>query len=147
MSARWRSPRLNPSSSHQSVYGVVEQVGHQHLAVGIPGEVDDPAHTETVREFGVVDDSRTETPEPEYPTGIDIRVEVVAPEGVDRRAVVDDTTGHGPAHRAPVLDHGHGEPGGGAGRVVVVRVAEGPFNRKSTRLNSSHVKISYAVFC
>src|SRR5436305_8919077 len=29
---------------------------------------------------------------------------------------------------------------------VVVRVA-GPEDRKSTRLNSSHVRISYAVFC
>src|SRR5690606_40090496 len=27
------------------------------------------------------------------------------------------------------------------------RSAEGPEDRKSTRLNSSHVKISYAVFC
>src|SRR5207302_10828210 len=37
------------------------------------------------------------------------------------------------------------------GRVPVLRVlaggAEGPADRKSTRLNSSHVKISYAVFC
>src|SRR3712207_7704431 len=34
-----------------------------------------------------------------------------------------------------------GEAGGGA------RFAEGPVDRKSTRLNSSHANISYAVFC
>src|SRR3989475_8757024 len=33
-------------------------------------------------------------------------------------------------------------------RAVTVRLAEGlPSNRKSTRLNSSHSQISYAVFC
>src|SRR5690606_13671299 len=32
-------------------------------------------------------------------------------------------------------------------RVVVSGSAEEPPDRKSTRLNSSHVKISYAVFC
>src|SRR5690349_22758360 len=32
------------------------------------------------------------------------------------------------------------------GRVRAVRVAR-PADRKSTRLNSSHVEISYAVFC
>src|SRR5690606_40716748 len=35
--------------------------------------------------------------------------------------------------------------GNGFGSLVLVPVAEG--DRKSTRLNSSHVKISYAVFC
>src|SRR5690606_42050656 len=41
-------------------------------------------------------------------------------------------------------------PAGGVGRVVDVLLAAGrvvPEDRKSTRLNSSHVKISYAVFC
>src|SRR5690606_41624977 len=30
---------------------------------------------------------------------------------------------------------------------VIARLLSGPEDRKSTRLNSSHVKISYAVFC
>src|SRR5207249_10658807 len=35
-----------------------------------------------------------------------------------------------------------------AGEVdVEVRLQRGPLDRKSTRLNSSHVSISYAVFC
>src|SRR5690606_50062 len=32
-------------------------------------------------------------------------------------------------------------------RIEARRTAEGLVDRKSTRLNSSHVKISYAVFC
>src|SRR5207302_3772421 len=43
----------------------------------------------------------------------------------------------------------HGQrpyPFRGKGRVVS-RTAGDPADRKSTRLNSSHVKISYAVFC
>src|SRR5690606_41341031 len=34
-----------------------------------------------------------------------------------------------------------------AGLFPRVHLVEGPEDRKSTRLNSSHVKISYAVFC
>src|SRR5690606_40134627 len=41
---------------------------------------------------------------------------------------------------ASILPHAPGPPLGG-------RDAEGVADRKSTRLNSSHVKISYAVFC
>src|SRR5690606_41720333 len=33
------------------------------------------------------------------------------------------------------------------GTVTVVELLVAPQDRKSTRLNSSHVKISYAVFC
>src|SRR5437870_7132159 len=33
------------------------------------------------------------------------------------------------------------------GRTVLVDTGLGPKDRKSTRLNSSHVAISYAVFC
>src|SRR5437870_10669527 len=33
------------------------------------------------------------------------------------------------------------------GRILVKLDATGPLDRKSTRLNSSHVAISYAVFC
>src|SRR5690606_41906409 len=35
----------------------------------------------------------------------------------------------------------------GALALLLEAVARGPEDRKSTRLNSSHVKISYAVFC
>src|SRR2546426_4248349 len=37
--------------------------------------------------------------------------------------------------------------GPGAIAVVVSGIAPGPTDRKSTRLNSSHLVISYAVFC
>src|SRR5690606_19139558 len=33
------------------------------------------------------------------------------------------------------------------GFIKLVKTIVGPIDRKSTRLNSSHVKISYAVFC
>src|SRR5690606_39712394 len=39
------------------------------------------------------------------------------------------------------------EHGARAALVPGVQVGEHPLDRKSTRLNSSHVKISYAVFC
>src|SRR5690606_41756877 len=39
-----------------------------------------------------------------------------------------------------LLPHGDGAP-------EAARVTSRPSDRKSTRLNSSHVKISYAVFC
>src|SRR5690606_41649055 len=61
--------------------------------------------------------------------------------------------GAGPAggHRPPRIDHLHLAPARSAGRVhgagLYGVVADAPFviDRKSTRLNSSHVKISYAV--
>src|SRR6266511_1987259 len=37
--------------------------------------------------------------------------------------------------------------GGRVARNVLRRTAQEKIDRKSTRLNSSHVKISYAVFC
>src|SRR5690606_41492378 len=43
-------------------------------------------------------------------------------------------------------DHGATRGGAGAPGVVLLTVLQ-PADRKSTRLNSSHVKISYAVFC
>src|SRR5690606_41418993 len=55
---------------------------------------------------------------------------------------------HGPCSRAAVR-----RTRGGRGRIVLVAPAVGRLagrrhgDRKSTRLNSSHVKISYAVFC
>src|SRR3712207_8256050 len=49
------------------------------------------------------------------------------------------------------VDLDRGEPGplggGEAGEDVVEPVAVGELDRKSTRLNSSHANISYAVFC
>src|SRR3712207_8616526 len=50
---------------------------------------------------------------------------------------------------------GHADFGGEVERVLnmadgcllVVDAVEGPIDRKSTRLNSSHANISYAVFC
>src|SRR3989442_10745521 len=44
--------------------------------------------------------------------------------------------------------HGHGERRGARpGDVLSVGADEDRGDRKSTRLNSSHVRISYAVFC
>src|SRR5690606_40010073 len=57
---------------------------------------------------------------------------------------------------ARAVPPGFAEPVGAVGRLVLSLVAltgwgwllrRGPQDRKSTRLNSSHVKISYAVFC
>src|SRR5690606_41574505 len=52
-----------------------------------------------------------------------------------------------PAHEQPVqIRQGHLIPGGPS--VIALAGAFGRLqDRKSTRLNSSHVKISYAVFC
>src|SRR5256886_13656833 len=47
--------------------------------------------------------------------------------------------------RHPVGEHARPVARGDACRVVVVLNADG--DRKSTRLNSSHSQISYAVFC
>src|SRR5690242_21104105 len=42
---------------------------------------------------------------------------------------------------------GHTQPRRIAARTVADRIAEEVGDRKSTRLNSSHMSISYAVFC
>src|SRR5690606_39520028 len=44
-------------------------------------------------------------------------------------------------------DRDLGQLYGDGSEVVLVSLVEGISDRKSTRLNSSHVKISYAVFC
>src|SRR5256885_11394329 len=53
-------------------------------------------------------------------------------------------------HPAPALPLG-GVPGERSARLARRRAAQdprqGPLDRKSTRLNSSHLVISYAVFC
>src|SRR5690606_41890653 len=70
------------------------------------------------------------------------RLGAVRPQG--RR---DHRRGERGAHRA---DHGHRDRGRAA-RAAAVPGPDledgGVKDRKSTRLNSSHVKISYAVFC
>src|SRR3712207_6859818 len=46
--------------------------------------------------------------------------------------------------------HDHARPGlarGGGGLVLGAVVGDDDLDRKSTRLNSSHANISYAVFC
>src|SRR5438876_6499638 len=50
-------------------------------------------------------------------------------------------------HDALPICHRQGVQGGADRRVGVQDDAAGPGDRKSTRLNSSHPSISYAVFC
>src|SRR5207302_5544156 len=70
----------------------------------------------------------------------------------DRDGGVDGGVGAAPGGSPgavhAVLGAGQADPGGGEQRRrgAVVRHLGGA-DRKSTRLNSSHVKISYAVFC
>src|SRR2546426_5487675 len=73
--------------------------------------------------------------------------------------VADEQPGHGPAHPAPAsrtLGHGGSrsatahdphDRSSSAQRAVPVGQDAGAGDRKSTRLNSSHLVISYAVFC
>src|SRR3712207_7682809 len=62
-----------------------------------------------------------------------------------RAGVLDDGVGHADADVRLVVEHGL------VGDVLVVELdqldAEAALDRKSTRLNSSHANISYAVFC
>src|SRR2546422_5937839 len=53
---------------------------------------------------------------------------------LERLGVLDEDAGHGAAPRGDHDRHRRGQP-------------EGTRDRKSTRLNSSHGYISYAVFC
>src|SRR3712207_7951118 len=46
-----------------------------------------------------------------------------------------------------LLEQEAGRPGAERGEDVLVEVEGGDQDRKSTRLNSSHANISYAVFC
>src|SRR3712207_6847989 len=50
---------------------------------------------------------------------------------------LDQPSGHHRGHRGPEREGGHRQPG----------LQRGQPDRKSTRLNSSHANISYAVFC
>src|SRR2546427_3692773 len=76
-------------------------------------------------------------------TGGDLR-SVVAPEVLDR--MTDLMTHRGPNDRGTHLAAGVAL---GARRLSIVDLAGAPpaRDRKSTRLNSSHSQISYAVFC
>src|SRR2546422_5869022 len=73
--------------------------------------------------------------------------------GENAGLIADDTSAHvhiactfGNVHQAIVLDAGRFDvPGDYVLRAYPVYV--GPTDRKSTRLNSSHGYISYAVFC
>src|SRR3989454_5531583 len=66
--------------------------------------------------------------------------------GVDRPGVRSDRPAVVPLH---VCDDAKvvGAPTGGGHIVVLCRLFLRPRDRKSTRLNSSHLVISYAVFC
>src|SRR5690606_40529901 len=61
----------------------------------------------------------------------------------------DTGPGVDPEVRDSIFEPGvSSKPGGwGVGLALARRIVEGVQDRKSTRLNSSHVKISYAVFC
>src|SRR5262245_63868775 len=72
---------------------------------------------------------------PPYKTLIEDVIAVV-PKG--NLSVVDLGAGTGNVTRA-LLDRGH--------RVTAIESNLGMLDRKSTRLNSSHLGISYAVFC
>src|SRR5436309_5931938 len=67
----------------------------------------------------------------------------------DRRGVVDpsDTGLAVPLFRALRAPHAGDPCARGQGRVRRHPAVQAAQDRKSTRLNSSHVKISYAVFC
>src|SRR3712207_7526905 len=63
----------------------------------------------------------------------------------DRRVVEPDVRGEAAPHAGPAVLEGHDNR---PASVVVGEVgALGDQDRKSTRLNSSHANISYAVFC
>src|SRR5690606_39648830 len=80
-----------------------------------------------------------------------IRVRQAMNYGVDRQAIIDAMLlGYGKVADAPMPDQVFGhhsglEPYGYDLDRAKALMAEA--DRKSTRLNSSHVKISYAVFC
>src|SRR2546421_8886987 len=65
--------------------------------------------------------------------------------------VIDGLAGRGAGHADLDADEGRVDPAGGTGidreSLDVGRTRGGDGDRKSTRLNSSHDQISYAVFC
>src|SRR3712207_8183573 len=69
----------------------------------------------------------------------------------DGLVLVETRRRHHADLRPPAREHGDaGVEGGAEGRVEIGRAdghGLGSLDRKSTRLNSSHANISYAVFC
>src|SRR3712207_7243497 len=67
--------------------------------------------------------------------------------------VVDNASGDGTPDRVEhtfpdvVVHRRDGNDGFAVANNVVLRQVTAPLDRKSTRLNSSHANISYAVFC
>src|SRR5207249_9625116 len=76
--------------------------------------------------------------------GVAQLVRLVEPAEVDRDGGADGDAGRG---FAALLEVAPQRAGRGGDEDVVDRRAESLADRKSTRLNSSHVSISYAVFC
>src|SRR5690606_40580385 len=74
-----------------------------------------------------------------------VRIEV----GYGLEAVIPDGLAYDIVERDILPRFREGNMTGGivAGADAIIRHLELPPDRKSTRLNSSHVKISYAVFC
>src|SRR5207249_12140352 len=66
-------------------------------------------------------------------------LDVLVGERTRRVLGVDDES----ADELPLLDQRHGQEGELIGALIIYTKED----RKSTRLNSSHVSISYAVFC
>src|SRR5206468_8498688 len=92
---------------------------------------------------------------PEAPTGFDNKSNGIvddATHAVDQ-AKFDEVEqvpdGLGPLYNAQSCRECHQNPtSGGSTQISELRVGHrGPQDRKSTRLNSSHDQISYAVFC
>src|SRR5690554_7112245 len=72
--------------------------------------------------------------------------------GVDLQTVAGDVLVPGQGRQQGAVAAGQVEDMGALGDPVVDQLEVGPVHhgrvdRKSTRLNSSHVRISYAVFC
>src|SRR5690606_40480315 len=90
---------------------------------------------------------------PPFPTRRSSDLAHFVPEGADQaRGIYRSVQCRQVALGAAALMQGAREGDGGAlavilHRVVHVRPGAAVEDRKSTRLNSSHVKISYAVFC
>src|SRR5690606_41078143 len=79
----------------------------------------------------------------------DLLVALLESEGIEALLFVDDAAQmYGSLGQIePVTIRVRAEDAEAARQVLEQRDVTPPIDRKSTRLNSSHVKISYAVFC
>src|SRR5690349_21932231 len=84
---------------------------------------------------------------PLFPYTTLFRSDVVADVVSFLRARMEVAVGEGVAPEQIVLDPGPDFAKTPAQTVAVLRSLDAVRDRKSTRLNSSHVEISYAVFC